>query len=227
MTASRRFAIPDIHGCARSFRSLVHEVLRLERQDHLYLLGDMIDRGPASKEVVDEVLRLRAEGFAVHPLRGNHEEMLLNACVDRAMFRVWMLNGGGATLASFGVEDPCELARSYRAFFAQLPTHIILDDFVLVHAGLNFMADDPFSDTEAMLWSRWNEVDRGRIGGRRLVCGHTPQALAAIRQSLGSDRIMLDNGCVYGAVGGLGTLTALELDTLTLHTQQCLDSPIA
>ncbi len=225
MAKPRRFVVPDIHGCARTFRRLVHEVLRLERRDTLYLLGDLIDRGPDSKGVVDEVLRLRGEGFNVRPLRGNHEEMLLNACFDRAMFRVWMLNGGNATLTSFGVEDPCELPPSYRAFFALLPTHLVLDDYVLVHAGLNFLADDPFSDHEAMLWSRWNEVDPARIGGRRLVCGHTPRPLVAIRHSLATDRIRLDNGCVYGPAGGLGTLTALELDTLTLITQECLDAP--
>ena len=225
MSAPRRFAIPDIHGCARSFQRLVHEVLRLERRDRLYLLGDLIDRGPGSKEVVDEVMRMQEAGFAVHPLRGNHEEMLSNACFDRAMFRIWMLNGGGATLASFGVEDPCEIPERYRTFIERLPTHILLDDVILVHAGLNFQAGDPFSDTEAMLWSRSYEVDRSRIGGRRLVCGHTPQSLEAIRQSLSTDRIMLDNGCVYGPVGGLGTLTALELDSLDLFTQECLDAP--
>jgi serine/threonine protein phosphatase 1 len=225
MNQPRRLVIPDIHGCDRTFRCLVHEVLRLERRDTLYLLGDLIDRGPGSREVVDEIVRLDREGFGVHPLRGNHEEMLLAACRDRGMFRVWMLNGGSATLASFGVEDPCELSGAYRDFFSRLPTHIILDDYVLVHAGLNFLADDPFSDAEAMLWSRRYEVDRSRIGGRRLICGHTPQGLDAIRKSLATDRIMLDNGCVYGTGGGLGSLTALDLDTLTLFTQERLDTP--
>ncbi|HEY6838882.1 MAG TPA: metallophosphoesterase family protein [Geobacteraceae bacterium] len=219
----RRFVIPDIHGCDRTFRHLVRHRLRIERDDSLYLLGDLIDRGPRSKGVIDEILSLREEGYSVHPVRGNHEDMLLNACRDRSVFRLWMLNGGDKTLASFDIEEACSFPLPYLRFFESLPPFILLDDFVLVHGGLDFTAEDPFDNVDAMLWSRSYEVDKGRIGGRRLVCGHTPQSLEAIRRSLASDRITLDNGCVYAHGDGLGHLTALELDSLTLHVQENID----
>ena len=73
-----------------------------------------------------------------------------------------------------------------------------------------------------MIWSRPSRVDRSRIGGRRIVCGHTPHSLNVIRQSLAADLIMLDNGCVYDRPE-LGNLTALELDTMTLHIQPNID----
>jgi serine/threonine protein phosphatase 1 len=223
MAALRRFVIPDIHGCAETFRSLLYEVIRLKPGDALYILGDMIDRGPGSKAVIDEIIRLLERGFDITTLRGNHEEMLLNSCRDRDSFYLWLTNGGHATLASFAIEDTCDLPDLYRDFLASLPLFWQLDDFVLVHACLNFLVDDPFSDNAVMLWSRHCKVDRQKIGGRRLVCGHTPQPLETILASIGTDRIMLDNGCVYGRQGGLGRLSAFELNTLTLFYRENID----
>src|SRR5574340_376577 len=94
--ASRRFVIPDVHGCARTLRRLVEEVLVLEKADCLYLLGDYIARGPRSREVLDILLALPEEGYQVSPLRGNHEEMFITARDSDAAFRLWILNGGYA-----------------------------------------------------------------------------------------------------------------------------------
>src|ERR1017187_7458526 len=111
---NRRFVVPDIHGCEQTLRRLLIEVVRLERNDELFLLGDIIDRGPRSKEVIDLVLSLQEQGYNIRSLRGNHEEMLLRSCRDRSYFHLWMLNGGLATLKSFGVEDGCEIPEHYR-----------------------------------------------------------------------------------------------------------------
>jgi serine/threonine protein phosphatase 1 len=218
--SNRRFVIPDIHGCARTFSRLLRDVIQLRKADRLYLLGDMIDRGPRSREVLDAILQLRAEGYNIYPLRGNHEEMFLQSCRDRSYFRLWMLNGGQSTLDSFGVEDGCEILLSYRQFIESLPYFILLDDFVLVHGSLNFRIPDPFTDTEAMLWSRDTSVDKRLIGGRRMVGGHTPRTREEIIRTLATDRIMLDNGCVYLGEGGLGSLAALELDSMTVSFQE-------
>jgi len=219
----RRFAIPDIHGCAHTFAALLHEVLRIETSDTVYLLGDYTDRGPRSKEVIDHIFELQSRGFSVYPIRGNHDDMLLRACGNRDFFRIWMLNGGGATLASFGVDDPCELPISYRRFFEALPFYLELEDFILVHAGLNFLADDPFSDKEAMLWSRPQEVRNDVIGQKKVITGHTPVSREAIKKSISSGLIPLDNGCVYATEKQFGTLCALDLDTLSLYFQNNID----
>jgi serine/threonine protein phosphatase 1 len=220
---TRRFAIPDIHGCANTFAALLHDVLRIRASDTLYLLGDYTDRGPRSKEVLDHIFELRRKGYSIHPIRGNHDDMLLRACGDLDYFRVWILNGGGATLESFNVEDPCELPLSYRRFFDTLPYYLELEDYILVHAGLNFMTADPFSDKEAMLWTRTREVNSDVIGQKKVVTGHTPVSREAIRQSTSSGLIPLDNGCVYAATTHLGTLAALDLDTLSLYFQKNID----
>lgn len=220
---SRRFAIPDIHGCAYTLCALLHDVLRIRKSDTLYLLGDYTDRGPRSKEVIDEIFRLRNKGFAVHPIRGNHDDMLLRACGNLDYFRVWMLNGGGATLQNFGVDDPCELPLPYRRFFDALPFFLQLEDYILVHAGLNYLPDDPFLDKEAMLWTRSREIHPERIGHRKVITGHTPVSRETIQQSIPSGLIPLDNGCVYAATAELGTLAALDMDTLSLYFQKNID----
>lgn len=222
-TLSRRFVVPDIHGCSRTLDRLLGEVIGLNRRDELYLLGDYIDRGPRSREVLDILRALDLKGYRVRPVRGNHEEMFLNGCRDRNLFRVWILNGGEATLESFGVEDPCEVPLPYRRFIEEMPCYRILPDFVLVHASLNFALPDPFADREAMLWSRSLEVHREAIGGRRLIGGHTPMTRSEIERGLATDRIVLDNGCVFADRPGMGSLVALELGSMTLFSQENID----
>jgi serine/threonine protein phosphatase 1 len=220
---SRCFVIPDIHGCVRTFFNMIENVIRIKKTDSLYLLGDIIDRGPASKEVLDEIRRLQMEGYDINSVLGNHEEMFLQSCHDRTYFRMWTLNGGQSTLKSFGVEDSCEIPLLYRRFIESFPYYIKLDDFILVHAGLNFKLPDPLADREAMLWSREREVIKDLIGGRRVIGGHTPLGLAEINRSLSTDRIMLDNGCVYKGEPGLGNLLALELNSMVLYSQKNID----
>lgn len=217
---SRRFVIPDIHGCALTLDRLLREVIRLKRCDELYLLGDYIDRGPRSREVLDILMGLVMKGYRVFPLRGNHEEMFLNSCSNRDFFRMWILNGGRATLDSFGVEDACDIPLKYRRFLAEMPYYRILPDFVLVHASLNFDVPNPFADTEAMLWSRSLEVRKELTGGRRVIGGHTPMNRTEILRGLATDRIVLDNGCAYPEKPGMGCLVALDIDSMTLFSQE-------
>ena len=219
----RRLVVPDVHGCVKTLRRLLEETVRLERMDTVYLLGDLIDRGPDPKGVLDYVLLLRNKGYRPVALRGNHEQMLLDACHDRSDFRLWLMNGGTTTLESFGVEDACEIPLSYRHFLDNLPYYLILPDVVLVHAGINCAESEPFSDYTAMLWSRDPAVDRQKLGGRRLICGHTACRRDEALTSLAGDRVTLDNGCVYVGRTGMGCLTALDLDAGTIVFQENCD----
>jgi len=219
----RRFVIGDIHGCARTFRRLVTEVIKLGLDDKLYLVGDLIDRGPDSKGVLDFIFELRNKGFAVLSIKGNHEDMCLNAGHGLEFMEMWMVNGGLATLRSFDAEDPGDIPHQYRFYLASLPYYILLDDFIIVHASLNFDLNDPFTDTEAMLWQRDCIVNPARTGGRRLVSGHTPVTRETLEASLKSDRILIDNGCVFAVRPGFGSLTALELNSMAVFYQNNID----
>ena len=222
-TQPRTFVIGDIHGCAATLRRLVEHLLRPLPTDRIYLLGDLIDRGPDSKGVLDFIFELRERDLSVVSIRGNHEEMCLLAGDDHYYLNLWAANGGLATLASFQADGPGDIPHLYREFLGSLPLYILLDDFVIVHAGLNFDMPHPFDDTSAMLWTRSTSVDRQRIGGRRLICGHTPVSLDRLKASLTSSKIMLDNGCVFGGLPEMGNLAALELHSMTLFLQPNLD----
>jgi len=219
----RTFVIGDIHGCASTLRRLVERTLRPSPVDRIYLLGDLIDRGPDSKGVLDFIFDLRKRGLSVAAIRGNHEEMFLQAGCDPYYREIWSANGGLKTLASFQADGAGDIPPLYRNFLGSLPLYILLDEFVIVHAGLNFDTEDPFDDSEAMLWTRSPFVDRERIGGRRLICGHTPVTRSQLEASLGSSKIMLDNGCVFGGRPEMGSLAALELESMTLFLQPNLD----
>ena len=219
----RSFVIGDIHGCAATLRRLIEETLRPSTSDRIYLLGDLIDRGPDSKWVLDFIFELRERGLSVGSVRGNHEEMCLLAGDDHYYQELWAANGGLATLESFQADGPGDIPHLYRVFLNSLPHYILLDDFVIVHAGLNFDTFNPFDDTGAMLWTRSPFVDRQRLGGRRLICGHTPTPRSQLEASLGSSKIQLDNGCVYAGRYEMGCLAALELESMTVRYQEKSD----
>lgn len=221
--ASRTFVIGDVHGCAHTLQHLLFRIIRLRSSDRLFFLGDLIDRGPRSREVLDIIIRLQSAGYSISSVRGNHEQMLLDACRNRNSFRLWMENGGITTLQSFGVEDACKIPVQYLNFLSSLPHYILLDTFVLCHAGINCMTADPFSDTEAMLWSRDLPVLPERIGGRRVLCGHTVHSVAEISDSLGANRIFLDAGCVFTEREQLGNLLTLEIATMTVQHTSNID----
>ncbi len=219
----RTFIIGDTHGCALTMQHLIFKVIGLRHTDRLYFVGDLIDRGPRSKEVLETIIRLQAAGYEVNSVRGNHEEMLLNACRNRYDFLLWVENGGQFTLKSFGVEDACEVPARYLQLMSGFPYYIMLEEFIICHAGVNYNAKEPLSDTEAMLWSRDLVVMPDRLGGRRLICGHTVHTLPEITTSLTSNRIYLDGGCVFNDRNGLGNLVALEIEPMKLHYSMNLD----
>lgn len=221
-----RYVIGDIHGGAQTFRALLGRI-GLRRGDRLHLLGDLIDRGPDSRGVLDTVLNLREAGFTVRPIRGNHEDMLLrNISGDHDTWSpYWMEEFGERTLRSFGIRMPGELPERYVELLMSLPLLALEHDYVLVHAGLAFNAPDPLHDSPPynLLWQESGIPDRNRLGGRITVTGHRCRPLRDIEASLLTDRIFLDNGAFTGMLPELGNLVALDLDRKKLFLQQWLD----
>lgn len=221
----RRFAIGDVHGCSKTLRALVEEKICLMADDTLYLLGDYIDRGPDSKGVLDYLLDLWNSDYDIRPLRGNHEQLLLDSVSDPGSQRLWYNNGGWGTMREFGVTIPAEIPQLYRDFLGLLPRLIVTDDYVLTHAGLDFKSADPIHDTSDydLLWIRDSNVQPEKLGGRTLVCGHTVTPLFTIEQSLHSPVIYLDNGCFDKGHSCYGSLVALNLDTRELLVQENME----
>ncbi len=216
---SRRIALTDIHGCRATFEQMLWEVIELKKADQLYILGDYIDRGPDSKGVFDVIMGLQEEGYHVNCIKGNHEDLMLRARFEPSVLNNWLRNGGDATLMSFGVDRVEDVPERYIKFCEELPLYLILDDFVLVHAGLNAKGaktfEDFFKDEFGLMWIRYwyGDLNPALLGGRKVIHGHTPTSSSVIKLSLRQDMpIDIDAGCVYSKPG-LGHLCAYLMDT--------------
>jgi serine/threonine protein phosphatase 1 len=216
----RLFAISDIHGCFRPFYELITQTIKLTKSDKLMLLGDYVDRGEAIREVIDFILDLKAEGFDVTPLIGNHEVMLLDSISDPAALTLWLLNDGSTTLNSFGLTNINKLEDRYLDFFTSLAYYKIIGNLVFVHAGFNDEAADPFLDTNGMVWESRLSYRNPLLAGKTIIHGHRPKTLSYVEKLIkeNSPVLPIDTGCVYGKAGGYGYLSALELNSRRLYS---------
>lgn len=233
------WVIPDIHGCAKTLRALVEDLIKPSKHDWIYFLGDYIDRGPSSKEVIDYLMYLQAEDYNIRLLLGNHEDYLVRSYHQEQELKSvlgfrqknrtkkeWIFHGGRQTMESFQITDLRELPVEYLDWMKQLEYYIELDQFILVHAGLNFKNKDPFSDKDSMLWIREFDVDSKRINNKRIIHGHVPVSLEFIDLSIRNKSykfIDLDNGCYMNKRDGFGNLVALELNSLEYKAQPNID----
>ncbi len=228
----KRYAIGDIHGCLKTFQTLLEQI-NYSKSDELFLLGDYVDRGPDSKGVFDHIFHLREEGYKVVCLKGNHEQMLLDSIKDDRCRKSWLLNGGVQTLMSFDAETIHEIPDQYSDFMTDLPSYYTTDDFIFVHGGLSFNIKNLFKDESSMLWERawYDKVNYKWLDKKIIVHGHTPSTKQEIEE-MGkyikmNQYINLDCGCfVSQKRADMGFLTALNLDTHELYFQKCVDEVI-
>lgn len=215
----RQLVIGDIHGCLSTFEALLEQIA-FSTSDELYLLGDYIDRGKDSKGVIDSIISLRNQGFKLHCLRGNHEEMTIESIInDRTNAAVeWK---DAAFMKSFGISRMAQIEDKYLNFFESLDYYIEVSNYILVHAGLNFKVENPLSDFDAMLWIRnwYSKIDKEWLVNRIIIHGHTPVKVKETEKMLqnldNSPVLNIDTGAVFGT-----NLTCLELNTHKLYTQK-------
>jgi serine/threonine protein phosphatase 1 len=222
----RVYAIGDIHGRADLLTKLLGVISadadgRGAALNRLVYLGDYVDRGPDSRGVIDLVLDGVPSGFSVVTLMGNHEEMMRRFVGGEiALGRTWMINGGDATLASYGIDPPgwldgsaayrrasdelaASLPQRHRDFLGRLALSHELGDYFFVHAGVRPGVPLPRQLQEDLLWIRDEFLDSEDDFGKRVVHGHS----IAPKPMVERNRIGIDTGA-YAS----GTLTALVLE---------------
>ena len=168
------WVVGDIHGYFETFEALI-EKLELSENDHLLCVGDLIDRGPRSQDVLDLV-----RGHPrIHSARGNHEETMRISLSPRhngKMMKSWLKYGGIQTLESFS-EDPeeaKEIARGYLPFIESLPTLVVLKKHIVVHAGFDISKPISSQKDRDMMWNR--SIFNSNVAidpSRQIVVGHT------------------------------------------------------
>lgn len=221
INGGRRLAIADIHGCFYTLQALVKKI-QLTTEDHLFILGDMINRGKRSGYVIDFILHLQASGYSVFPLRGNHENFLHNLLHQKK-------NASKDDIASSNIFphlDGKKIKTRHELFFANLPYYYLSgDDYLMVHAGLNF-SGNPLENIDDMLTIRQFEYSPEKVAGRKIVHGHTPTDINIITTKIAqrSPVIDLDNGCVFREKRPeRGQLLCMDLDSFELVIQRNIE----
>lgn len=191
----RRFAIGDIHGRLDKLQQLL-ESIEFNKRDCLYFLGDYIDRGPNSKEVLDTVIDLQKH-YIVQPMMGNHELMFLYAYYDKNYHTMWSQKYGAETLQSFGVSHVHDIDPKYVLWIKSLPCCLRSKNYILSHAGVDFSLPNPFIDTGE---NRTNSLFRGETypdpsGKYKMIIGHQTQDIHTILESAETNLVYLDGGC--------------------------------
>lgn len=221
MADKKYIAIGDIHGCYRSAVALM-EKLEPYRDRQFVFIGDYIDRGPDSKQVVDLMLNLQKKLDCVF-LRGNHEQMLLDAVRENDM-SLWLMNGGRTTINSYTKEnEKLELPEAHSEFYENTRLYYETSEYFFVHAGISpaktiaeSLNDDMLE--QEFLWERSHLDALETPWEKTVVFGHTPQPRPLQKKHM----IGIDTGCVYNRMG-YGKLTAVKLPEVEFIQQTCLD----
>ncbi len=170
--AGRTLAIGDVHGCHRALLTLIGMVA-VTQSDTLVFLGDLVDRGPNSKEVVEFVISLR-DRCEVIVLTGNHEEMMKNAISGHGLFNGWLDAGGAATLESYGGSVENIPSPHIRFIMSGSPFYETSTE-LFIHASLESDISMPNQNAEFLRWKHIGGSEKPHVSGKRVICGHTSQ----------------------------------------------------
>lgn len=220
------YAIGDIHGCYDLMKALLAEVAAdaalcaKGRRPVLVFLGDYVDRGPQSAQVVEALVWLqRRPDFDVRLLKGNHEQAMLDFIETPQRGGAWLNFGGRATLESYGVLPPepdaaamiqardelmTLMPAAHLRLLERLELMLGVGDYAFVHAGVRPGAALADQDENDLLWIRQAFLEAPGPHEKIIVHGHTWLDERVQRHD---HRIGIDTGAY-----ATGVLTALRLD---------------
>lgn len=198
----RRFAIGDIHGCSKALRSVI-DAIEPQSDDELIFMGDYIDRGPDTRDVVDQIIRLQHQTQVVL-LRGNHELMLLGVALGGLDDTVWLENGGNATVTSYG-GSLTKIPANHYEFYQSLIPYYELADTIFVHACYDpTLAMHQQKDVTTYWTHLTSPLPEPHQSGKRIIVGHTPQPTGDVLDA--GHVVCIDTYCFGG-----GFLTAYQV----------------
>lgn len=189
------YAIGDIHGRADLLMKLLERIdadaENFAGEMHLVFLGDYIDRGLQSRQVIETLLSDRLARYQTYFLKGNHEDALLSFLSDPGFGPKWAAYGGRETLVSYGVKPPRSMSlnnewneahnaflqafpNAHQDFFRTLPTQVQIGGYGFVHAGLKPGKKFAEQEDHDLMWIRDEFLDANSSFDVMVVHGHTP-----------------------------------------------------
>jgi len=223
MSKNRRIVIGDVHGHYDTLVALL-DAVSPSSEDEVYFLGDLIDRGPNSAQVVELVMRNQ-----FHCLRGNHEEMLLDVVgggeVSVELYQSWLYSGGHATVDSYDSKIPQE----HIDWLKNLPLYIDLGDYWLVHAGVDpkIALEEQCADQFCWIREDFHGSDKAFFSNKLIITGHTitftlpgvkPGQIAA-----GKGWLDIETGAYHHSSGWM---TAVDLNQHKVYQANAFDGRI-
>jgi len=166
------YVIPDIHGrddlLARALAAI--DTHASGRSGLIVTLGDYVNKGPESRQVIERLLPGIA-GWRFVALKGNHDAMMVEGLRDPAKLDFWLKRGGDKTLASYG-SGPAAVPEAHIAWLGQLQLMHLDAHRVYVHAGVDPDVPLERQSAETLLWKRYPKGDDGGFGKLHVVHGH-------------------------------------------------------
>ncbi len=213
---SRRIFIGDVHGHYDGLMQLLEQI-HPDQDDRIYFVGDLIDRGPSSAQVIDLVRQ-----HAYPCVLGNHEQLLLNAFArentNGQALHGWLYCGGQATLASY--KNDLDRLTEHIHWLQTLPLYLDLEDIWLVHAGLDPALSVDEQTAEECCWIReiFHSEPNPYFKDKLIITGHTitftfPD-IAPGQIVEGPGWLDIDTGAYHPKSGWL---TALDIDNEIVH----------
>ncbi len=217
------WAVGDIHGRLDLLQPLVEAIVAdaaasAPDRTMAIFLGDYIDRGPASAEVLRYLAALPTDaGVEWRFLKGNHEEAMLNFLDDPSFGLEWCQYGGGATLQSYGLREPDmkhraeawravsrdldhRVTAAERAFLDNLELSITAGDYFFAHAGARPGKTLVEQTPRDLMWVRRTFLDDEAAFEKVVVHGHTPtDAVHIDHRRIGLDTRAYDSGILSAA----------------------------
>lgn len=202
----RLYVVGDIHGNIQELSLLLEHLTskhNLGAEDLLVFIGDYIDRGPASRQVVDRMLEIQRSWPRTVFLKGNHEEMLLSFLgLGGGNGQFYLPNGGASFFASYGVEPSgpltdliAKLPVAHLEFIRNLELGVSLAEFIFVHAGVNPAKSLEQQESNDLLWIRKEFIVAPHDFGKTVVFGHTAFNDVYLDMPY---KIGIDTGVAYG-----------------------------
>ena len=229
------YVMSDIHGCMDEFEKML-EKIHFSKHDTLYIIGDVIDRGPKPIALLQYIMKSKN----MELLMGNHEEMMLDCLVSPYLSKeereelsysqqiqsnrsLWVFcNGGEITAAQYN-ELPTEEKHKIYDYLVSLKKVKELElnnkKYLLVHGGPDRFFKESMQSgkySSDVLWERIEDFDEDLIPGYEIIVGQTPTSYYGQEYEgkiiTGFHNYLIDCGCVYGY-----TLGCLCLDTLETY----------
>lgn len=223
-SGERAYAIGDVHGCLQETQVLLNKIktdndYRATAKTYVVFLGDLIDRGPQSKGVIEFLMQFPYKFAEPLFIMGNHEEMMVRGMTNEAdLLPAWLKYGGYECAQSYGVnkselqDKDCHLIqrilrraipRKHVDFLSEFLDYVQFGDFLFTHAGIKPGIPLGEQSPRELRWIREPFLNHNGDLGVTVVHGHTVSAEVVVKHN----RIGLDTGAYQ-----TGRLSALCID---------------